>query len=67
MDAGDKLAAATLAASRCAALGTHDVADYFAQYEAFERLFEARGTAALEADALQHGGNFDASMRAAGL
>jgi hypothetical protein len=40
MDAGDKLAAATLAASRCAALGHTEPADYFAQYVEFVRLFE---------------------------
>jgi hypothetical protein len=42
MDAGDKLAAATLAASRCAALGFTGLTDYFEQYAEFRRLFQLR-------------------------
>jgi hypothetical protein len=37
---GDKLAAATLAAAKCAASGQHEVKDYMAQYEDFVRSFE---------------------------
>jgi hypothetical protein len=37
---GDKLAAAILAAARCAASGQIEVTDYMAQYAEFVRCFE---------------------------
>jgi hypothetical protein len=54
MDAGDKLAAATLAAGRCVALGQQTVTQYFTQYEEFVRLFEARESAADAAEGQRH-------------
>lgn len=52
MEDSDKLAIATLAASRCAALGTHEPADYVEAYSKIEALFrqhrEAQGQAAAE-------------------
>jgi len=39
LDDSDKLAAATLAAARCAARGAHDAADYVASYSEVEKLF----------------------------
>ena len=45
MDTEDKLAAATLAAARCAILGQHDVEAYFKQYLEFEQLFKQHRTA----------------------
>ncbi len=41
MDQDDRLAIATLAASRCAALGTIEAADYVAAYATMEAEFKA--------------------------
>lgn len=41
----DSFAAASLAAARCAALGRHEIADYFEQYAEFERLFREKRAA----------------------
>ena len=59
MNDGDKLAAATLAASRCAALGQSEVAEYFAQYEEFVRLFLDRERATDQAEMQRHGAIMD--------
>ncbi len=41
MDNPDSLAAATLAAARCASTGQTEVAQYFEQFVVFEEMFKA--------------------------
>ena len=51
MEPEDKLAAATLAAARCNALGLTSIDDYFSQYQDFVTLFVARAKEAPEVKA----------------
>jgi hypothetical protein len=67
MNEGDKLAAATLAAARCATPGQTDVASYFVQYEEFVRLFEQRERAGDEAEERRHAAVMDAALKGAGV
>lgn len=59
MDNPDSLAAATLATAQCRATGKLDVADCFAQFTAFEKLFKEHweSEATAEADTKKDASN----------
>ena len=59
MEDGDKLAIATLAAARCAALGLHEVDDYLVQYDEFERRFEQKRQAQAQQRTADRKGNWN--------